>query len=217
MYRFERLHQIYKSGIIAILRGLTEREILDVIPRLAECGIPTIEITLDSPDALQAIESSVRLFGDRAWIGAGTVLDSVSARQAISVGAEYIICPTVNLDVIATANRYGKPSIPGAMTPSEALQALEAGADAVKIFPANCLGIPFIQALRGPLPQIPLIPTGGIDEHNAAAWIEGGVLALGVSSALASAALCRSGDWREIMRRAAAFRTAIDSIRKRVL
>jgi len=213
MFKFERMYKLYESGVIAILRGLTEGELHEVIPRLAENGITTVEITLDTPDALHVIESSVRLFADRAQIGAGTVLDAASARQAISVGAEYVISPTLNPGVIETALRFGKPVIPGIMTPTEALRALELGADAVKIFPADTLGLPFVKALRGPLSQIPLVPTGGVDERNAGSFISAGAIAVGVASALADVQLARSGMWAEIERRARAFRAAVNSVR----
>lgn len=212
-YAFERMQALKDSGVIAILRGLTTSEVNDAVDRLLHHGINAIEITLDSPGALHSIDVLANRPDQVVRLGAGTVLDAESARLAIAAGAEYLISPVVKTDVIATGRRYGCPVFPGVMTPTEALTAMELGADAVKIFPAEPLGLAFIRAIRAPLPQVPLIPTGGIDARNAGEFLRAGALALGIGSSLASVSIVRSGDWGELEGRAMALRRAVDEAR----
>lgn len=212
-YAFERMQALKDSGVIAILRGLTTAEVTDTVDRLIDHGIHAIEITLDSPGALHSIDVIANRPDQVVHLGAGTILDAESARLAIAAGAQYLICPVLKADVIATGRRYGCPVLPGVMTPTEALTAMEMGADAVKVFPAEPLGLAWIRAIRAPLPQIPLIPTGGIDASNAADFLRAGALALGIGSSLASVSVVRSGEWEELERRAKALRRAVDEAR----
>jgi len=167
------LAKLTEAGVLGIIRVEEIEDLVRIAQALHAGGLSCLEITMTTPGALRAIEE-VR---GRDWgvvMGAGTVLDGPTARQAILAGAQFLVTPTVALDVIEMANRYGVPVIPGAMTPTEILTAWEAGADMVKVFPASVLGPGFVRALRGPLPQIPLVPTGGITAENAGEFIRAG-------------------------------------------
>ena len=173
MQKSETLERLRGSGVIGIIRVSTAQDLIRIARTLNEGGLHCLEITMTTPGALRAIEEAREELPD-VLMGAGTVLDAPTARQAILAGAQFLVTPTVALDVIETAHRYGVPVIPGAMTPTEILTAWEAGADMVKVFPASVLGPGFIKALHGPLPQIPLVPTGGITAENAGDYIQAG-------------------------------------------
>jgi len=180
----EVYQRIVDSGIIAIIRGIEKDIATDVVRAIATSGVEAIEITVDTPGAVEIIQEVSEEIGDEAAIGAGTVLDSETVRAVQLAGAEFVVTPTVNTDVIETCNRYGTPIATGVMTPTEALTATEAGADFCKLFPASTTGPEQVSGINGPLPQIPLIPTGGISLDNAAAFFEAGAVALGVGSSL---------------------------------
>lgn len=178
------LKTIQHSGIIAVLRGLEPKAALATAAALYEGGISVLEVTVDAPRALESIEALVASMKGKALIGAGTVLDAASAAAAIRAGASFLFAPNLNEDVIETANRYGRMAIPGVMTPTEMTRAVEAGAQAVKLFPANVLGPGFIKQVRAPLPHIPVIPTGGIGPDNAGEYIKAGAIAIGAGGGL---------------------------------
>ena len=164
---------ILNTGVIGVVRTESSTQLLQVAKAICKGGVCCVEITMTTPGALRAIEeASEKLTG--VLMGAGTVLDATTARQAILAGAKFLVTPTVELDVIETARRYGVVVIPGAMTPTEILTAWEAGADMVKVFPASVLGPSYLKAIRGPLPQIPLVPTGGVTADNAGEFIRAG-------------------------------------------
>src|SRR5205823_4462310 len=146
--------------------------------------VTTVEITMTVPFALDVLRRVREALGDRVLLGAGTVLDSETARAVLLAGAEYIVAPTVNLEVIRLCQRYDKLVMPGAFTPTEILGAWEAGADIVKVFPAEVVGPAFFKAIRGPLPQIRVMPTGGVDLSTAAAFLKAGACCLGIGSQL---------------------------------
>jgi 2-dehydro-3-deoxyphosphogluconate aldolase/(4S)-4-hydroxy-2-oxoglutarate aldolase len=146
--------------------------------------VTVAEITMTVPGALDVIRQARQALGDQVLLGAGTILDPETARAALLAGAEYIVAPTVNLDVIKLCQRYDKLVMPGAFTPTEILAAWEAGADIVKVFPADVVGPAFFKALRGPLPQVRLMPTGGVDLTTAAAFLKAGACCLGVGGQL---------------------------------
>lgn len=167
------LSQLLKEKVLGIIRVQTVKEFPRLVQAIQLGGIHCVEITMTTPGALRAIEeASGKLEG--VLMGAGTVLDAPTARQAILAGAQFIVTPTVEPDVIEMAHRYGVVVIPGAMTPTEILTAWEAGADMVKVFPASTLGPGYLKAVHGPLPQIPLAPTGGITADNAGEFIKAG-------------------------------------------
>ena len=178
------LTKLLEERIVAIIRGITGTDFNDLIATLIENNIRIMEVTVDTPGVYEKIEQIKTQYGEQVMIGAGTVLDSETARLAISAGAEFLVSPSLNLDVIKTAKRYGKMSLPGCMTPTEIVQAYEVGADAIKVFPASVLGPRYFRELSGPLGHIPLLPTGGINLDNARAYLEAGAVAIGLGSSL---------------------------------
>ncbi|OYR42200.1 2-dehydro-3-deoxyphosphogluconate aldolase [Halorubrum sp. Ib24] len=179
----DRLDRITDSGVIAILRDVDTDDAGAVADAVVDGGVTALEVTVDSPNAMASIE----LISDRVedvLVGAGTVLDAETARAAQLAGAEFLVTPTVNRDVIRTANSYGTPIVVGAYTPTEVLEAYQGGADAVKVFPAKTGGPDHVAAIGGPLSQIPLVPTGGVGAENAGAYIQAGAVAVGVGSSI---------------------------------
>lgn len=179
----DTLSKILDNKIIAIIRGANPDDVLKIAQALHEGGVNTLEITMNSPRALSVLEEVSRQMEDKVQVGAGTVLDAETARTAILAGAKFIISPTVNPETIRMTKRYGAVSIPGAFTPTEILSAYELGGDIIKVFPAR-LGPGYIKDLRGPLPHIPLLPTGGVTLGNIREFIEAGAVGCGIGSAL---------------------------------
>jgi len=167
------INRLQESGAIGIIRVQSGKDLMRIAQALESGGLQCIEITMTTPTALTIIEETASKLNN-VLIGAGSVLDAPTARQAILAGAEFLVTPTVALDVIEMVHRYGKPVISGAMTPTEILTAWETGADMVKVFPASVLGPEYLKAVHGPLPQIPLVPTGGITTDNAGDFIRAG-------------------------------------------
>lgn len=186
MTKFEQMEKIENSGIVAIIRNDTNHDLIQVVDAIHSGGIDVVEITMTTPGALDAVGSVTKRYGSNLLIGVGSVLDTETARMAILSGAEFIVSPITKPDVIELCNRYGKVVMPGAFTPTEILRAWELGADYVKVFPADIVGAPYIKAVKAPLPQISIIPTGGIGLNNAAEFINSGSAALGVGSTLVS-------------------------------
>ena len=184
MSRETDLARVLDCGLVAVVRAPDPTHLLNVIKALAEGGVCVAEVTLTVPNALDVIRAAKADLGNRVLLGAGTVLDPETARAAILAGAEFLVSPTVNLDVIKLARRYDKLVFPGAFTPTEILAAWEAGADVVKVFPAEVLGPAFFKAMRGPLPQVRLMPTGGVDLNTAGDFLRAGACCLGVGSQL---------------------------------
>src|SRR5438876_10517790 len=179
-----QLRQVLDCGIVAVVRSPDSQQLVEVARALADGGVSVVEITLSVPQALDVLRQVRQALGERVLLGAGTILDAETARAALLAGAEYVVAPTVNLDVIRLCQRYNKLVMPGAFTPTEILSAWEAGADIVKVFPADVLGPAFLKAVRGPLPQIRLMPTGGVDLTTAAAFLKAGACCLGVGGQL---------------------------------
>ncbi len=167
-----------------MVRSPDHQQLVEVARALADGGIDVVEITMSVPNALDVVRQVRQSLGDRVLLGAGTVLDPETARAVLLAGAEYVVAPTVNLDVIRLCQRYDKLVMPGAFTPTEILTAWEAGADVVKVFPADVVGPAFFKAVRGPLPQIRLMPTGGVDLKTAADFLKAGACCLGVGGQL---------------------------------
>lgn len=182
MSRETDLQRVLTGGLVAVVRAPDPANLVDVIAALAEGGVGVAEITLTVPGALDVLKAAKAMLGDRVLLGAGTVLDPETARAALLAGAEFIVSPTLNFDVIRMCKRYDKLVFPGAFTPTEILAAWEAGADIVKVFPADVLGASFFKAMRGPLPQIRLMPTGGVDLNTAGEFLRAGACCLGVGS-----------------------------------
>lgn len=205
MDKTDKLSLIRETGVIAIMRSESSKQLIGAAEAILAGGVCVIEVTMTTPGALDVIREAATRFGDNVLFGAGTVLDAETARAAILAGAGFIVAPTLNLDVIALCNRYSTPTMPGCFTPTEALTAWEAGADMVKLFPASAGGPALLKAIRAPLPQIEFVPVGGVDLNTAAEFIRSGAAALGVGGSLINQKLIDAGDMIELTRRAAAF------------
>lgn len=200
---------VTESRVIAIGRGLPADRMLAIAEGLAAGGVGAFEITLNSPGALGAIGSlAARFAGSRLLIGAGTVLTPAQANAALDAGARFLVMPNMDPDVIAVGVARGVSTFPGVFTPSEALAAWRAGASAVKLFPASVAGPAFVRELRGPMPDIPVVPTGGVTIENGPAFIAAGAIAIGIGSWLTG-----SGDPEEIGRRGASLVEALRAAR----
>ncbi|MFK5673360.1 bifunctional 4-hydroxy-2-oxoglutarate aldolase/2-dehydro-3-deoxy-phosphogluconate aldolase [Mammaliicoccus sciuri] len=173
-----------ETKLIAILRNAKPNDILPIVETLYKAGIRAIEVTMNSPKALESIELISNEMKGKVVVGAGTVLDAESARLAILSGATFILSPTVDKETIRMSKKYGAVSIPGAMTPTEILEAYEYGGDIIKVFPTTSLGPEYIKDLQGPLPHIPLLPTGGVSIDNVTDFIKAGAVGVGLGSAL---------------------------------
>ena len=198
MSRIENLQRVLDLGIVSIIRAESGEQLVDVAQALYEGGIDVIEVTFTVPGVLQIISDVKKSLGDKIVLGAGTVLDTESARAAILAGAEFVVTPTVNTDVIQLCNRYDKMIMPGGFTPTEILTAWEAGADIVKVFPADVGGPNYLKAIHGPLPQIRLLPTGGVDLETLPAFVKAGACAVGLGSALVEKQAVAAGDLNRI-------------------
>ena len=195
--RFETIHFIESKKIVAISRAKEGGSFLDAVKALKKGGIECIEVTMTTPGALKTLEE-VRSKIDDVLFGAGTVLDPETARQAILSGAQFIVTPSLNLEVIRLSHRYDIPIIPGAFTPTEILSAWENGAECVKVFPASNVGPDYIKAIKGPFPQIKICPTGGISLENMKAFLKAGASCLGVGGKLVDASLIKNQQWDEL-------------------
>ncbi len=185
-------------GIIAIIRGYDKDNIREIIRSLIKGGISVLEVTMNTEGAASIIKELKDEFGGKALFGAGTVLNGEDALSAFDAGAEFIITPTLNTEVIRLANRHEKPIIAGAMTPTEILTAYESGADFVKVFPAGILGPDYIRQIKGPLPNIPLVAVGGVTLDNAGEFIKAGAVSLGIGGSIIRKDAVEKGDWRSI-------------------
>jgi 2-dehydro-3-deoxyphosphogluconate aldolase/(4S)-4-hydroxy-2-oxoglutarate aldolase len=213
MSRDVDLQRVLDGGVVAILRADSGEQLVRVAEALYEGGIDVIEVTFTVPGVLGILSAVRDSLGDKILLGAGTVLDAESARAAMLAGAEFIVCPTVNLDVIRMCRRYDKLVMPGALTPTEVLTAWEAGADIVKVFPADVGGPGYLKALHGPLPQVKLLPTGGVDLETLAGFFAAGACAVGLGSALVERQAVADGDMDRIRDLARAYVAAIASAR----
>jgi 2-dehydro-3-deoxyphosphogluconate aldolase/(4S)-4-hydroxy-2-oxoglutarate aldolase len=215
MSKETHLRRILDCGIVAVVRSPDSRQLVDVCRALADGGVTVAEITMTVPDALDVLRQVRQALGERLLLGAGTILDPETARAALLAGAEYLVSPTVNLDVIRLCRRYDKLALPGAFTPTEILTAWEAGADIVKVFPAEVVGPAFFKALRGPLPQVRLMPTGGVDLGTAADFLRAGACCLGVGSQLVEPRAVAERNFDRIRELARQYVTIVQQVRTR--
>lgn len=213
MDRLEKLAIIRETGVIAIMRASSSEQLMDAAEAIRAGGVRAIEVTMTTPGALSVIGEASARYREGVIFGAGSVLDAETARAAILSGADFIVAPTLDLATIALCNRYAVPVIPGIFTPTEGLAAIQAGAPMVKLFPAEVGGPRMVKAIRAPLPQLQIIPVGGVDLTTAADFIHAGAVALGVGSSLVNQRLLDSGDMDELTRRAAAFVEAVSGAR----
>jgi 2-dehydro-3-deoxyphosphogluconate aldolase/(4S)-4-hydroxy-2-oxoglutarate aldolase len=198
MSKETHLRHVLDCGIVAVVRSQDSQQLVEVVRALADGGVTVAEITMTVPGALDVVRQVRQALGDKVLLGAGTILDPETARAALLAGAEYIVAPTVNLEVIKLCQRYDKLVMPGAFTPTEILTAWEAGADIVKVFPADVVGPAFFKAVRGPLPQVRLMPTGGVDLTTAAEFLKAGACCLGVGGQLVEPKAVAEGNFTRI-------------------
>jgi 2-dehydro-3-deoxyphosphogluconate aldolase/(4S)-4-hydroxy-2-oxoglutarate aldolase len=205
----DRLHSV---GIIPVVRAASAAEAITVAEVIGEGGVPIVEITMTVPGAVGVIAKLRERFGDGVLVGAGTVLDPESASACIAAGAQFIVSPSLNLKTIELCNKQDIAILPGALTPTEVLTAWQAGADAVKVFPCSAVGGPaYLRALKAPLPQIKLVPTGGVSLATAKDFIAAGAWALGVGADLVNTKAIRAGDHESV---ATAARNYVAAVRE---
>ena len=205
------LDRVLDRVIVAVIRASSPDLLVDVAEALLAGGVEVMEVTFTVPRAAEVLEKVATKLGSRILLGAGTVLDPETARVATLAGAEFIVSPTVNTQVIEMCRRYSKLAMPGALTPTEVVTAWQAGADIVKIFPSELTGPRYIKLLHAPLPQVRLMPTGGVNADTAAEYLAAGACALGVGGALVDPKLVAAGNMKEIERRA---RQLVDVVQK---
>jgi 2-dehydro-3-deoxyphosphogluconate aldolase/(4S)-4-hydroxy-2-oxoglutarate aldolase len=205
--------QIADSGVIAVIRAPSKEVLIDIAQALLAGGVPGIEVTMSTPKAIAGIEMLADAMGDKIVIGVGTVLDAATAKDAIQAGAQFVVSPTFDPQIVETTKRYGKISVPGAFTPTEIMRAWSAGADVVKVFPSTTLGPGYFKDLLAPLPQLKLTPTGGVDLKNAGEWIKAGAVFLGAGSSLVTKDAMAKKDWTSIQNNARSFVDTIKAAR----
>lgn len=203
MQQAEVVARIERERVVAVIRLDDAAKLRAVVDALARGGVRVFEITMTVPGAIGMIELLSRGLGGEALIGAGTVTDGGTARLAIDAGASFVVSPVFRREVLDACRNSGVAAMPGCFTPTEILDAWDAGADIVKVFPATSLGPAFIKDVRAPLPQLKLMPTGGVSIDNAAEWLHAGAVAVGVGSALVDPAAVKAGDFAAITRKAA--------------
>jgi len=208
------LDAIIECGIVAVVRGQSSARIHSAIDAALEGGINVIEVTFTVPNALEIIRQLASSVEDNVILGAGTVLTPEMAEDAITAGAQFVVSPNTSIPVIEVAKTHEVPVFPGALTPTEVVVAWQAGADIVKIFPANVMGPAYLKDLHGPLPQVKFMPTGGVNLDTARAYLENGAVALGVGGDLINKQLMEEGRFSEITERARKFKEIISDFRK---
>jgi 2-dehydro-3-deoxyphosphogluconate aldolase / (4S)-4-hydroxy-2-oxoglutarate aldolase len=214
MDRTQIIERIEETGLVPVVRASSADEAMRVIDAIKEGGVSVLEITMTVPGAVKVIEEVVAKYGSEATVGAGTVLDPETARACILAGAQFVVSPALNLDTIALCRRYSVPVMPGALTPTEVVTAWQAGADFVKVFPCSSMGgASYIKNLKGPLPHIKFIPTGGVSLKTAADFIKAGSSALGVGTDLVDVKAIRAGEAHVVTERAKQFTEIIKEAR----
>lgn len=211
--RVDTVRAIEACGVVAVIRLQDASKLRGVVDALAAGGVRALEVTMTVPGAVRLIEQIAPTLPGEFVLGAGTVLDTETARACILAGARFVVGPVFRPDVIATCHRYDVAVMPGCFTPTEILAAWEQGADVVKVFPATALGPGYFKDVRGPLPQVRLMPTGGVSLENAGEWIKAGAVAIGVGTALIEGKAVAAGDFSAITKRAEAFVAAVAAAR----
>ena len=210
----EILGSMTEIGIVPVVRTSSAESAVQAVEAIYNGGIRAAEITMTVPGAVRALEKVADKFGGKIMLGAGTVLDPETARICVLAGAEFFVCPSLRTSVIEMAKRYSKVVCPGALTPTEVITAWEAGADVVKVFPCgNVGGAKYIKALKGPFPQVEMIPTGGVNLETAAEFLKAGACALGVGGELVDAKSIKEGRYDVIEERARQFLAVIAKAR----
>jgi 2-dehydro-3-deoxyphosphogluconate aldolase/(4S)-4-hydroxy-2-oxoglutarate aldolase len=214
MKKSEVIQKIIEIGVVPVVRASSADEAMQAIDAIKEGGVPILEITMTVPGAVKVIEKVADKFGDEVVLGAGTVLDPETARTCILAGATFVVSPALNLKTIELCQRYSVPVCPGALTPTEVVTAWQAGADFVKVFPCSAMGgASYIKGLKAPLPQIELIPTGGVNLNTAADFIKAGSSALGIGADLVDVKAIRVGEAQIVTERARQFSQIVKDAR----
>jgi len=198
----EALSFIQEKGVVAIMRANSSEQLLAAADAVKAGGVNAIEVTMTTPGAIEVIKEATGRYGDDVLFGVGSVLDPETARATILAGAQFVVCPTLNLKTIEICKRYSVPVIPGAYTPTEILTAWQAGADMVKVFPASIGGPALIKAIKGPLPQVKLVPVGGVNLDTTADFIRAGAELVGVGGSLVNQKSLAAGDFDQITQNA---------------
>lgn len=207
--------RVLEVGIVPVVRAISAKQAISAAVAVAAGGITIVEVTMTVPGALDAISQLIKTLGSEVIVGAGTVLDAQAARQCFDAGAEFLVSPGLDLGTIKAAQDAGKLIMAGALTPTEVITAWKAGADFVKVFPASAVGGPaYLKALRGPLPQVPLVPTGGVNLNTAADFLRAGASALGVGGELVLAAALKSGETAQITTLARQYLEIVQQVRE---
>jgi 2-dehydro-3-deoxyphosphogluconate aldolase / (4S)-4-hydroxy-2-oxoglutarate aldolase len=214
MNRHDVLKSIEEVGVVPVVRASSAEEAMQVIEAIRAGGVPVLEITMTVPRAVRVIEQVADRYGDEVVVGAGTVLDAETARACILAGATFVVSPSLNLATIEMCKRYSVVVTPGALTPTEVVTAWQAGADAVKIFPCSAMGgAKYLKSLKAPLPQVEMIPTGGVSLTTAAEFIQAGAFALGVGADLVDTKAIRAGQPEKVTEAARAYVAAVREAR----
>ena len=216
MTKSDVTQRLLEPGIIAIIRADSSDQLLEAAQALVDGGVTAVEVTMTTPNALEVIRDACATFGDRILMGVGTVTSEDMCVSAILAGAQFVVTPVTKLEIIHASHRYGRPVISGAYTPTECFAAHEAGADFVKLFPAEGLGAAYIKSLRAPLPMLRIIPTGGVTPETAFSFIEAGCVALGAGTSLVSKEILEKRDWPALRARAEKFVSAVREARKTI-
>lgn len=212
--REKALQFIREVGLVPIIRASSAEDAFLAVEAIVAGGVPIAEVTMVVPNALRVLERAVERFGDKVLLGAGTVLDTETCRAAILAGAEFIVTPSLDVQVVELARRYTKACVPGALTPTEILTAWQAGADIVKVFPCGAVGGPrYIKSIKGPFPHIDLIPTGGVDLESIPKYLQAGASAVAVGSELVTAKAVKQRDSAAITSNARRYFEAVRSAR----
>jgi 2-dehydro-3-deoxyphosphogluconate aldolase/(4S)-4-hydroxy-2-oxoglutarate aldolase len=211
----DSMDRIKAGGVVAIMRAKSSDQLLGAAKAVLAGGVTAIEVTMTTPGALDVVRLATSQFGKEVLFGVGSVLDAETARAAILAGAQFVVCPTLKVATIEMCHRYSIPVVPGAYTPTEILSAWEAGANAVKVFPASAGGPAYLKAIKGPLPQISLTAVGGVTVDNAADFVRAGADFVGVGGELVNQKLLDVSDFAQITERARAFRMEVDKGRGR--
>ncbi len=214
MAKLDDLQRVLNTKLIAVVRAPSSERVVDIAEALLAGGVDIIEVTFTIPRAHYVLEQVVDKLAGKVLVGAGTVLDTETARTAILAGAQFIVSPVLNLDVIRLCQRYDKLVMPGALTPTEILTAWEAGADIVKVYPADFVGPGYFKALHGPMPQLRLMPTSGVNLQTATDFLKAGACALGAGSPLVEPAAIAAGDMQRITSLAKQFVELVKPFRK---
>lgn len=213
--RQETVAALEASGVVAVIRLADPSALRAVVDALDAGGVRAVEVTMTVPGAIERIAELARSIPARLVLGAGTVLDAATARAAVLAGARYVVSPVFREEVLLACREHDVAVLPGCFSPTEVLAAWEAGADVVKVFPATALGPAYFRDLRGPLPRVKLMPTGGVSLENAGEWIRAGAVAIGVGTALVDGRAVAEGRFDEIAERARQFVAAVAAARRK--